>query len=303
MLIEKKWENGQSLSANNRSNGGRPPVNSPRQFRHLTNLVKSDRSKSSKELALEWQAVGVIASPQTVRRKLVQAGIFACRPTKKPKLTNRMKKKRLRWARLFKSWTVEDWRRVTFSDESTIETCQDRRRFVRRKSTEKDLPACIKQVVKFPEKVMVWSLISAHGTGRLHVINGTMNSLKYRDVIDQQLVPQAEEWFPDGNYVFQQDGAPCHTSNLIKDHLQGMGLEVLPWPGNSPDLNPIEGLWNDMKNEVNKIAITNKEQLIDRLQTVWHGNERISNLARQYIDSMPRRVQAVIKARGGHTKY
>lgn len=300
---KKKHDAGQPMTENKHCNAGRKRADSPRQLRYLINMVKSDRSQSSKDLALAWQEAGVHVKPAVVRRKLTEAGIFACRPTKKPRLTKRMKRQRLRWARAFKSWTLEDWRQVAFSDESSIETLQDRRKFVRRKATEKDLPECIKEVVKFPEKVMIWSLISAHGTGRVRIVEGTMDSLKYRDVIDEELVPQGEEWFPDGNYIFQQDGAPCHRSKLIKNHLHAMGLQVLPWPGNSPDLNPIEGLWNDLKNEVNKVQVTNKEQLVERIQEVWHGNGRLAELAKQYIDSMPRRVAAVIAARGGHTKY
>ena len=65
--------------------------------------------------------------------------------------------------------------------------------------------------VKFPTRVMVWSVMCFKGTGRLHVVEGTMNSKKYVDVLKDCLLPQLQEWFRNENFIFMQDGAPCHT--------------------------------------------------------------------------------------------
>lgn len=100
-----------------------------------------------------------------------------------------------------------------------------------------------------------------------------------------------------------QDGAPCHTANVIKDFFDDIGMEVLPWPGNSPDMNPIEGIWYNLKDRVNEVTTTNKRDLIERIINVWFHNPDIAQLIAKYYASMPNRIAALIKAKGGATKY
>ena len=159
------------------------------------------------------------------------------------------------------------------------------------------------QKVKHPTKVMVWSVISVKGPGRLYVVNGMMNAQQYRTVLDTRLLPQLNTWFPDGNCIFMQDGAPCHTATAIMDFFSEIGLEVLPWPGNSPDMNPIEGIWHNLKDRVHEITSTNKRDLMERILNVWFHDNDIPQLITKYYQSMPNRIRAVIKAQGGQTKY
>src|SRR5215469_7592836 len=152
---------------------------------------------------------------------------------------------------------------VIFTDESTVEILQDRAQYVRRRRGQEYLPDCLRHTVKHPTKVMVWGAISTHGTGRLHVVEGMMNAGKYIQVLDTRLQPQLSDWFPDGNAVLMHDGAPCHRAREVERYLEGCGLEVLPWPGNSPDMNPIERIWKLLKDRVNSVTVTNKRQLLE----------------------------------------
>lgn len=151
---------------------------------------------------------------------------------------------------------------------------------------------------------MVWSVISAKGMGRLYIVEGTMRQDQYKRVLETRLLPQVKEWFPgEDNYIFMHDSAPCHKAKSVTAFLTKENIAVLPWPGNSPDMNPIENMWELTKRAIAKEVITTKRQLIEALVREWHHNADLKNNAEACIQSMPRRVAAVIAAKGGITKY
>ncbi|GFW44944.1 uncharacterized protein TNCV_4512581 [Trichonephila clavipes] len=107
--------------------------------------------------------------------------------------------------------------KVCFSDKTTFEIFQNKAQFVRRRRGEKFHSDCVVQTVKHPTKIMIWSIISGKGTGRLDVVKRIMRQDQYKDVLQNRLIPQLEEWFPNEEpYIFMQDGAPCHTARSIK---------------------------------------------------------------------------------------
>ena len=81
------------------------------------------------------------------------------------------------------------------------------------------------------------------GSGRIHVVEGTMNVQKYISMLQDRMEPQTKEWFGGNDCIFMQDRAPHHTAKACKKHLVDKDIILLDWPGNSPDLNPIETLW------------------------------------------------------------
>lgn len=193
---------------------------------------------------------------------------------------------------------------VCFSDESSFEIMAKKPQFVRRHPGEKYHPDCIIPTVKHPTKVMIWSDISGKGTGRLYVVQGTMRQDQYKEVLQKRLLPQLRDWFSNGeSFVFMQDGAPCHTARSIKAFLQQENVTLLPWPGNSPDMNPIENVWELLKREVAKDIITTKHHLIEKIIHVWNHHTQLQEAVQSCIDSMPRRIEALITAKGGMTKY
>lgn len=192
---------------------------------------------------------------------------------------------------------------VVFSDESTIAVLDDRVQSVRRRPGEEFLPECLVKTVKFPQKIMVWGAISVHGTSRLNIVEGTMNQVKYIEVLRGRLLPQVKEWYGNRPWIFQQDSAPCHTAKSVKKWCQEHRVRLLPWAGNSPDMNPIESLWCILKDEIHETSITTKQQLIQRLIRVWFHSNRIKELCKKLINGMPRRVKALMAAKGCQTKY
>ena len=114
------------------------------------------------------------------------------------------------------------------------------------------------------------------------------------------MIPSA--WSMRGlNFRFMHDNAPCHKAKLISNWMREENIQCEEWLPQSPDLNPIENIWDYMETKLEKMPSTTVSELWETLQEIWRSipSEVILNLVR----SMPRRVQAVLKAKGGHTKY
>ncbi|GFV34257.1 uncharacterized protein TNCV_991781 [Trichonephila clavipes] len=131
-----------------------------------------------------------------------------------------------------------------------------------------------------------------------------MRQDQYKDVLQNRLIPQLEEWFPNGEpNIFMQEGAPCHTSRSVEAFLAEQDIPLLDWPGNSPDMNTIENVWELMKREVAKDVITNKTLLLERIIHVWNQHPQMQETVQSCIDRMSSRIEALIAAKGGTTKY
>ncbi|GFV89118.1 uncharacterized protein TNCV_4913171 [Trichonephila clavipes] len=154
---------------------------------------KPIRFATTKEIKSQLQDINVNASERTVRRKLKDLNFKTCCPTRKPKLTPAMKAKRLNWAKQWHDKDEDFWRSVCFSNESTFEILQNKAQFVRRRRGEKFHSDCVVQTVKHPTKIMIWSVISGKGTGRLYVVKGMMRQDQYKDVLQNRLISQLKE--------------------------------------------------------------------------------------------------------------
>jgi transposase len=117
-------------------------------------------------------------------------------------------------------------------------------------------------------------------------------------------VPVAVEYLKQyPKLVFMHDLAPGHNAKLTQATLKRAQLIILTWPANSPDLNPIEGIWQEIKERIYKLypRPTNLEELQACIQIIWDNLDTDKII--KSLESMPERLQAVIDADGGHTKW
>ncbi|GFU56506.1 uncharacterized protein TNCV_1137321 [Trichonephila clavipes] len=98
---------------------------------------------------------------------------------------------------------------------------------------------------------MIWSVIRGKGTGCLYVVEGMMRQDQYKDVLQNRLIPQLEEWFPNGEPYFYARWSSLPYSSVYQSFCR-KNIPLLDWPANSPDMNPIENVWELTKREVAK---------------------------------------------------
>ena len=161
-----------------------------------------------------------------------------------------MAKKRLEFCNQYKGETSENWQKVMFLDESTCLQFASYSSHVRRPiGSSPENPRLIQASVKHPPSVMVWGCFSNQGRGGLYFLpkGQTKNATRYIDVLDSHLLAFMNIH---GCKTFQQDSAPCHKAKAVSTWLQTKNINVLQWPGNSPDLNPIENFGAVIKQKV-----------------------------------------------------
>ncbi|GFV63316.1 transposable element Tc1 transposase [Trichonephila clavipes] len=171
-------------------------------------------------------------------------GLRSKRPTRVPLLTKRHRQLRLPWTQEHHDWSMDQWERVDWSDESrfVIHPADGRIR-IRRLPCEQLLPQCtVSHTQAGGGSIMLWGTFSWAFLGPVVVVEQTMNATGYLNIIADQLHPYMASVFPAGNAMFQQNNASCQKVKIMLEWFQEHNAEfqLTSWPLNSPDLNQIE---------------------------------------------------------------
>ncbi|KAG0803751.1 hypothetical protein G6F20_013247 [Rhizopus arrhizus] len=229
-------------------------------------------------------------SYQSAINVLHSVEIYAEIKKKKPLLTEKHKKARLAWAKKHQYWTVHDWRRVVFSDETKINIWgSDGCKYYWKKKRDRLHPHHIDVIPGYA----------------CQDYNGAMNSELYQEILTTSLKDTMEYY--DLNWetsVFQHDNDPKHRSKSTTQWMKDSGMVYIDdWPSQSPDLNPIEHVWHHLKLKLSMYdnRATSIHELWERVENEWNSFTKEQCI--KYIDSMPDRIQAVLAEKGGSTRF
>lgn len=276
----------------------------PRQDRVIRRSHVANRFLPATTMARATQGThGCQISAETVRRRLREVGLRARRPYRGIVLTPRHRRTRLLWARRHFRLTGADWASILFTDESrfTLQGNDGRLRCYRRRGERYNDATIIQRDQFRGGSVMIWGGISLHTKTRVVVVNGRLNAQRYQnDILNPVAIPHVRQ---NRRMTYMHDGAPCHTAASTRRLLNRNQIRVLPWCSKSPDLNPIEHIWDEVERRLRRRPNQPQtlQQLSQALIQTWNGIPQavIANL----ITSMRSRCRAVIRARGGHTRY
>lgn len=266
-------------------------------------LSRSDKSRIKRLARIELKTCGQIsdeigkrASRCTIRRYLSsKAGFKYGKFRSIPPITDVHKENRVNWASKYID-LGPNWSRVIFSDEKKFnldgpdgmhnfwyQPGMPRKTFFRRHSAA----GC----------VMVWGAFSAYGKSNIVIIDGRLSSLKYIEVLRENLLPLMSP-YPSQIMLFQQDNCPVHTARATKQWLDSQNIECMDWPSLSPDLNPMENLWAVLSQEVysNGKQYNTRVELIDGIKFCW--NKIKNEVTESLVNSMKKRCVKLLRNNG-----
>lgn len=288
---------------------GRPRKLGPHNHRMLKRWFVSGRVRNtraaSKRLLVTHPQLGEI-SRWTISRALHRNRMVTRLKRRVPLLNNTHKAKRLAFAQRHVHWTVEQWKRVIFSDETIVRVCGNA--YQRRYWLDLDKPSIQTDHYRHSGggSVFMWGCFGYNGVGwACRVQGGTLNAEFYLEILREELFCSTDWCLGDDtrHWYFMQDGAPAHTARVVKAYFGTVpNVTLLDWPASSPDLNPIENMWAYLKKRVYDLGP------FRTADEVWACCEEQWNLIGQdycqkLIESMPSRMQACIDSFGDGTRY
>lgn len=215
-FVLKKYRETGSFQRSKGSGRPRKTTRVEDQFIKLYSLRNRFKTSTDIRSAL-YRARGTTISSSLVRYRLLNEGLRARVPIKKPELKQIHRQKRLSWAQKHVSWTETMWEQVIFIDESKFKLhVGDGRLQVRRRVGERLSNECMQMLPPKSEGVMVWGCFSGEEKGRLCFVSSKVTADVYLEILETELEPSARMLFGDtSDFILQQDNAPCHTAKKV----------------------------------------------------------------------------------------
>ena len=298
----RKWEEeGRAVKAMPRS--GRPRCTTEQDDLQIVDAARTNSITTAVKIT---RNLGLTCSVETTRRRLKEAGLHCHTPARKEPLTEVQRETRLGFALEYLAKDINFWQSCIFCDEKVFSSVEANQRHCWRPTNTRyakeniaDKRTCGRRTVSF------FGWMWAHGPGELVKIEGTLNGQQYIEILEEALLPTVRAMaipLPLTIY-FVQDNSSIHKSRAVTEWLaQHPEIFVIDWPTKGCDLNPIEHLWAMMCQEWSVGDERTAADVERTARDVWESVRRTQHCLK-LVNSMPKRLQAVIDANGGWTGY
>ncbi|GBM64168.1 Transposable element Tcb2 transposase [Araneus ventricosus] len=306
VVVCNLWKQFQDTGSIERKPGkGRPRATKAIEDRYLSIIARRNRGATASQLSRDlYASSGTRVSRMTVCKRLHETGLFARRPAVCVPLTSTNMRVRLAWCREHRDWSMDQWATVLFTDKSRFSLNTDSRlTFIWREPGIRYLPSNVREIDHCGgEGLMVWAGMLEVRTP-LHVFErGTVTGVRYRDEILEPYV-----YFFRGavgpEFILMDGNTRPHRALLVDEFLESEDIRRMDWPARSPDLNPIEHVWDALGR-----AIATRHPLprtIQEMKTALlnEWDQLPQEMINCLISSMKSRCKACISVRGDHTPY
>lgn len=274
---------------------GRPIEVSLEDTEIIVEKQKEDRFKYAKDIYRENKEEGLdVTYGQTCR--VINANFYKVEAPFKLDISPANQEKRVEWIANHTKWRKNKWLRVVWTDEKIFELYPQKGKLYAKLlegETAEDFPRF--KVQKGGKKVMIWGAISGSGKIYIDFIDESIDAYTYCCFLYQKGIP-AIRALCNKSYIFQQDNAPAHRAFLTQAFLKISGIEVLDWPPQSPDLNPIEEVWLWMATKIKTMTFQDVNQLKDSILEIWEKIPETTILT--YIEKIHSKME-YISSHGG----
>jgi transposase len=279
---------------------GRPVKQTREMLKKVEAALRGKKATSVRKVAARLNSKGIEVSRMTVQRAAHALNLRPYARPRKPALSVDKRAARRRFAR---TQLTRDWTAVVAADEATFylyDTPNRRHDLVWAKRGDA-IPAFLRG--KSSVKINVFGAICAGGKVVLHLFESRLTADSYVGILRDNLLPAATCAYSNNDWAYLHDRSPQHTSKAAQAWLDEHVPEHLTavWPPSSPDLNVMENLWALLRTAAHRDNPTTKEQLVSAMRAGWRRitNATVTNL----FNSMPERLNAVRRAKGGNTRY